>query len=220
MAIRTWKRFGWANLPMIWNNQGNWWLRAACLSVIPQQVWGRQVQSLLSVPGSDGQRGRLGRQREGRCTRCSVSSISDLCNTGLFTACSKETIKIWWSKWLMTLYGTAGIVIQGLNTVTFQLLSMLCCPVSQSPHEQRVAWVSLGSLTPRKMGLAGGLLSPRGKGKQTPRPGVFTSEWLQQTQGRGPSSAVWEPMCCNSLSGDSDAQVGEFTPSLTSSQNN
>ena len=34
----------------------------ACLSVIPQQVWGRQAQSLLSVPGNDGQRGD--RERE------------------------------------------------------------------------------------------------------------------------------------------------------------
>lgn len=62
MVIRTWKRFVWANLPVVWNNQGNRRLRAARLSVIPQKVWGRQAQSLLRVPGSDGQRGD--RERE------------------------------------------------------------------------------------------------------------------------------------------------------------
>ena len=31
--------------------------------------------------------------------------------------------------------------------------------------EQREAWVSLGSLTPRKMGLAGGLLISEGEGE-------------------------------------------------------
>ena len=49
MAIRTWKRFGWANL---WH---------VCQS-FHSRCGGRQVQSLLSVPGSDGQRGD--RERE------------------------------------------------------------------------------------------------------------------------------------------------------------
>ena len=65
----------------------------------------------------------------------------------------------------MTLYGTAGIVNQGLNTVTAQLLSMLCCPVSQSPHgavcSMGFTWVP----DSRKMGLAGGLLISEGEGE-------------------------------------------------------
>ena len=63
----------------------------------------------------------------------------------------------------MTLYGAAGIVNQGLNTVTTQFLSMLCCPVSQSPHGAASSMGFTWLPDSQKVGLAGGLLiSERG----------------------------------------------------------
>ena len=85
--------------------------------------------------------------------------------------------------------------------IQWQLSFCRCCAaLSPSPHMgQHLAWVSLGSLTPRRWAWQVVSWSLRGEGKQTSRPGVFTSEWLKKTQSWGPYSSCVEPMCCNSL---------------------
>lgn len=119
----------------------------------------------------------------------------------------------------MTLYETAGVnPSQGLNAVTAQLLSTLCCSVSVPAWGQPVAWVSLGSLTPGKMGLAGGLPDLRG-GRGSKLPGLGSSLVSDCSRHRAEESspAVWEPMCfVTAFQVILMLRIGESAPSLTS----